>query len=41
MGDRYELATEYGEALDHAQDRGTNTKALLKIPELIKVDDEE
>lgn len=28
---RYELHSEFSEALDHAQDRGKNTKILLKV----------
>jgi hypothetical protein len=32
--DRYELHSEWEEALDHAQDRGKNTKVLLKVSDV-------
>ncbi len=31
---RYELATEFDEALDHAQDSGRNTKILLRMADV-------
>ena len=31
---RYELATEFAEALDHAQDTNKNTKVLLRMSEV-------
>ena len=31
---RYEMATEFAEALDHAQDMGKNTKVLLRMSEV-------
>ena len=31
---RYELHSEFEEALDHAQDRGRNTKILLKVSDV-------
>ena len=31
---RYELHSEWEEALDHAQDRGKNTKVLLKVSDV-------
>lgn len=31
---RYELHSEFEEALDHAQDRGKNTKVLLKVSDV-------
>jgi len=31
---RYELHSEFEEALDHAQDRGKNTKILLKVSDV-------
>ena len=31
---RYDLATEFAEALDHAQDQPKNTKILLRISEV-------
>ena len=30
----YELATDFDEALDHAMDRGKNTKVLLKVSDV-------
>lgn len=30
----YELSTEFDEALDHAMDRGKNTKVLLKVSDV-------
>lgn len=31
---RYELATEFDEALEHALERGKNTKVLLKVSDV-------
>jgi hypothetical protein len=31
---RYELHTEWEEALDHAQDRGKNTKVVLRVSDV-------
>lgn len=31
---RYELHSEFEEALDHAQDRGRNTKVMLKVSDV-------
>ena len=31
---RYELHSEWEEALDHAQDRGKNTKVLLRVSDV-------
>lgn len=31
---RYDLATEFQEAVEHAEDRGTKSKALLCMAEL-------
>ena len=30
----YELATEFGEALEHAMERGRNTKVVLKVSDI-------
>lgn len=30
----YELGTEFAEALDHALERGSNTKVLLKVSDI-------
>ena len=30
----YELSTEFDDALDHAMDRGKNTKVILKMAEV-------
>lgn len=31
---RYDLATEFGEALEHSMDRGKNTKIVLKVSDV-------
>lgn len=37
---RYHLASEFKEALEHAADRGTNSKALLRMDEGTPADPE-
>jgi hypothetical protein len=31
---RYDLATEFNEALEHSMDRGKNTKIVLKVSDV-------
>lgn len=37
---RYELGTEFWEALEHAMDKGKNTKVLLRVSEVGETLDE-
>lgn len=38
---RYELATEFEEAVGHAMDRGTNTKVLFRMSDVGSTEQEE